>query len=58
MAEATQAWQVAKEMREFGIEVPGIRLSEIRWKDAEWREGGVRRIRWNWLGHILRRERV
>ena len=33
MAEATQAWQVAKEMKEFGIEVPGIRLSEIRWKD-------------------------
>ena len=32
MTEATQAWQVAKEMKEFGIEVPGIRLSEIRWK--------------------------
>ena len=32
-AEATQAWQVAKEMKKFGIEVPGIRLSEIRWKD-------------------------
>ena len=32
MTKATQAWQVAKEMKEFGIEVPGIRLSEIRWK--------------------------
>ena len=31
MAEATQAGQVAKEMKEFGIEVPGI--SETRWKD-------------------------
>ena len=33
IVEATQAWQVAKEMKEFGIEVPGTRLSEIRWKD-------------------------
>ena len=33
IVEATQAWQVAKEMKEFGIEVPGIRRSEIRWKD-------------------------
>ena len=33
IAEATQAWQVAKEMKEFGIGVPGIRRSEIRWKD-------------------------
>ena len=31
MAEATQAGQVAKEMKEFGIEVPGI--SETRWED-------------------------
>ena len=30
-AEATQAWQVAKGMKEFETEVPGI--SETRWKD-------------------------
>ena len=33
MAEATQAGQVAKEMKEFGIEVPGISETRVerRW---------------------------
>ena len=33
MAEATQAWQVAKEMKEFGIEAPGISETRVerRW---------------------------